>query len=263
MSTARPLILLLIDGLSSKAAQHMGCLEGLVRSGAGMRVHLASELPPISKPLYRCIFTGQEPAHSGLLNNQAPLPPRDPDNFFAICAGRGIATAAASHRWFADLFASWDVDLKGRFQEEPSGDIRWGIYYFDDSYPDSHVLGDAEHLLNRHRPGFMLVHTMGVDHAAHSSGTSSTGFISAVMGIDQLASGFIFRWTRRGYAVLVTSDHGALETGLHGGTSDEETQLPLWAFPTPQGSLADALKGITRQRQMKDLMLEFIRGYRP
>ncbi|MCX7827744.1 MAG: alkaline phosphatase family protein [Thermanaerothrix sp.] len=260
MSTARGLVVILIDGLSSAAALHMGCLEGMVRSSMGARKDICSGLPPISKPLYHCLFTGVEPSTSGLLSNHAKAPSRDPDNLFGLARQMGLTTCAAAHRWFGKLFARWDVDSMGRFQDLESGDLCFGIYYSDDQYPDSHVLQDGEYLIRRHRPGLTLIHTMGVDHAAHLYGTGSRDYTEAVMRCDQLASRFLWERLSEGFAVMVTSDHGVRESGLHGGTSEEETRIPLWIFPEPSGALREAFEGVERQKGLKGLMAELLKA---
>ncbi|EHM09224.1 putative AP superfamily protein [Thermanaerovibrio velox DSM 12556] len=262
MSTDRGLVVILVDGLSSKAARHMGCLEGMVRCSMGVRKDIASELPPISKPLYHCIFTGSEPSLTGLMGNHHGAPKRDPENLFALARRRGLVTCAAAHNWFAELFGQWDLGQRGRFQDRPSGDISAGIYYFDDAYPDSHVLQDGEWLIKRHRPGLALVHTMGVDNAAHLYGGDSDRLVEAVMRCDQMISRFLQGLVNQGFLAIVTSDHGTMPSGLHGGTSEDETTVPLWAFPKPPGMLMEAFEGTERQRDMKALMLEFLKVVR-
>lgn len=55
--------------------------------------------------------------------------------------------------------------VRDRFTNDPEQLIQHGIFYHQDTYPDSHLYLDAEWLRHHHDPDFLLVHSMNVDDA--------------------------------------------------------------------------------------------------
>jgi predicted AlkP superfamily pyrophosphatase or phosphodiesterase len=264
MSTDRGLVLVLIDGLPSWATVHMGSLGGMVGALGGYRGDLRSSLPTLSKPLYHSIFTGREPLASAMASNSSPPPPRDPGNLFAAARALGYGTCCAAHIWVGELFGGTGGELK-RFVIDPEGDIQRGIYYWDDAYPDSHAVEDGKHLIGTADGRCLaLVHTMGVDFAAHRYGGESREFAQAVMGADQTVAEAALRWLGEGFWVMVTADHGVNRHGLHGGESDQETLVPLWILPPRGGRIPQGAEELRRQLDLKafvlDVLAEGVRG---
>ena len=87
----------------------------------------------------------------------------------------------------------------------------------------------ADRLRNRPPPDFLVLHLVGLDHAGHRRGVKSAGYADVarrtVAHIED-----IVRLLPSDTTVLLTSDHGATDSGGHGGASEAETTAPLFAF---------------------------------
>ena len=80
-------------------------------------------------------------------------------------------------------------------------------------------------------PDFLVLHLVGLDHAGHRRGVKSAGYADVARRIVKHMENVIGLLPADS-TVLVTADHGATESGGHGGGSDAETTVPLFAFGT-------------------------------
>jgi len=87
----------------------------------------------------------------------------------------------------------------------------------------------ADRLRKQPPPDFLVLHLVGLDHAGHRRGVKSAGYADVaretVAHIEKIV-GLLPADT----TVLLTSDHGATDSGGHGGASEAETTAPLFAF---------------------------------
>jgi hypothetical protein len=87
----------------------------------------------------------------------------------------------------------------------------------------------ADRLRNRAPPDFLVLHLVGLDHAGHRRGVKSAAYADiarrTVAHIENIV-GLLPADT----TVVLTSDHGATDSGGHGGASEVETTAPLFAF---------------------------------
>jgi len=222
-------IFVLIDGLGYEAAEeNLGFLEHLAEQGMGIKARVLSELPSSSRPLYETLMTGLPVVRHGIVNNLV-IKRSDCRSIFDLCGEKGLKTAASAYYWMSELYSKAPFDmLRDRISLNKSGAVDYGIYYFEDSYPDSHVLADAEYLRTTYDPYFMLVHTMNVDDAGHAGGGGSVEYQKAAAKLNIILSSALPLWIKEGYDILVTSDHGMNEFGLHGGNSPRQREVPLY-----------------------------------
>ncbi|MGL5799697.1 MAG: alkaline phosphatase family protein [Plesiomonas sp.] len=222
-------ILVLVDGMSAKVAHGMGYLTALVTAGQGSYYFLNSELPSLSRPLYECLLTGTSPLQSGIthngvnrLSNQISL--------FHLATKQGLCTAAAAYYWVSELYNHSPWQISDRLTHNKQLPIQHGHFYWEDSYPDSHLLADAEALRVRYDPDFLLVHPMGVDDTGHRFGLDSSQYRNRVRCMDSILAEYLPHWLAAGYQIMVTSDHGMNNDCSHGGSLNEERSVPLWLF---------------------------------
>lgn len=220
-------ILVLVDGLSARVAHGMGYLAALVAAGQGSHHRLASELPSLSRPLYECLLTGASPLQSGITHNGVSRLSTQ-TSLFHLATRQGRRTAAAAYYWVSELYNVSPWQERHRFTHDDALPIQHGLFYWYDGYPDSHLLADAEALRTLHDPDFLLVHPMGVDDAGHRFGLDSPEYRNRARKMDALLAGVLPHWLAAGYQVVVTADHGMNSDRTHGGTLDEERQVPLW-----------------------------------
>ncbi len=226
------LIFVLIDGLRSDTAfRHMGFLEHLLEMKVASRYLVRSELPSMSRPIYETLMTGTPVLEHGIFSNEVSRLSKE-ENLFNLARKSGLKTAAAAFSWFSELYNSAPFNpVTERLQINLDKPIQNGSFYFKDpngSYPDSHVIADAEALRQNFNPDFLLTHPMNTDDAGHRGGSESSDYVKSVIMIDYILANAIPIWLQAGYTVLITGDHGVNKWCWHGGNGDDERLVPLY-----------------------------------
>ncbi|WJV53197.1 alkaline phosphatase family protein [Prodigiosinella aquatilis] len=234
-------ILVVLDGLAFQVARDaMGYMQAECAAGRGQLYQLECELPSLSRPLYECIMTGRTPVESGIVHNGISRLTHG-RSIFHYARDAGLTTAAAAYHWVSELYNRAPFDaVRDRHTEDLSLPIQYGHFYHDDSYPDSHLFEDAESLLRRYQPDFLLIHPMNIDDAGHRHGLSSPQYRNKARMADGYLSHWMPRWLAEGYQVLVTSDHGMNDDHSHGGRLPQECEVPLYVFGRGFSLRADA-----------------------
>lgn len=244
------LILVILDGCTYHAAtENLGYLEHLVTMGMGSKFRVQGELPSLSRPMYETIMTGLPVCKHGITNNLT-IRLSDQVSLFDLCRLHKLSTAAAAYYWFSELYVSAPfVPTVDRLQLSGDAKINYGIYYFEDHYPDSHVYSDAEYLRRQFNPDFLLVHPMNIDDAGHRFGGTSSQYHQAVAMENVVLASVIPLWLEAGYQVMVTADHGMNEHCIHGGNSELQRMVPLYLFSEK------TTKGFYTEQSLPQLML--------
>jgi predicted AlkP superfamily pyrophosphatase or phosphodiesterase len=261
-------IFILVDGLRLDTARsHMGFLNHVAEQGAAAFLQARSELPSLSRPLYETLLTGLPPLAHGVIGNLVSRPSRC-ESLFDLARAAGGKTAAAAYGWVCELYAACPFDpLKHRDWNDDDARIQHGRFYWEDDYPDTHLLADAESLRRSFEPDFLFVHSMNVDDLGHKRGGESPEYQAQAARLDAALAICLPLWRQEGYQLLITADHGMNALKFHGGTSESERAVPLlvWAdgvkggyddtvLPQTQvASLACALMGIAAGSAMPPL----------
>ncbi|NPV43985.1 MAG: alkaline phosphatase family protein [Firmicutes bacterium] len=224
-------IMILIDGLSFETAfNEMGFLNHLVEKGIGAMYKVETELPTLSRPLYETIFTGVVSYYSGITTNKS-IRLSSNESIFHLARDKGLKTAASAYYFLSELYNKAPFDLIcDREQLNEKNPIQYGKFYFEDSYPDSHIFVDGEILRKNYNPDFLLINTMGVDYVGHIYGSNSKEYKAQAGMTDGLLAWFLPTWIEQEYHIIVTSDHGMRNDGLHQGIGDEERNVPLFCI---------------------------------
>jgi predicted AlkP superfamily pyrophosphatase or phosphodiesterase len=224
-------ILVVIDGLKyDVACTQMGYLNHLIEIGAGARFQVKSELPSLSRPLYEVLLTGTPSSTNGIASNQV-VRLSSQRSLFHITKEHGLRNAAAAYYWVSELYNRAPFQsVEDREQADEHKPIQYGKFYFDDAYPDSHLLIDGEVLRQRADPHFLYIHPMGVDHIGHLYGANSKQYRGKAIAMDGILANLLPVWMELGYHILITSDHGMNNDGMHGGTGADERDVPLYAL---------------------------------
>lgn len=226
----KKVILVMIDAQGFETAvQRAGFLEHLCEVGLAAKYRVACGLPSSSRPMYETILTGLPVSEHGIYSNQT-VRRSTSENLFALTRRHGRTNAAAAYGWVSELYtdhAPFDV-FRDRMQLDGSGDIDHGIFYIEDTYPDSHLYADGEMLRQMYHPDFLLIHPMNVDDMGHRHTAASREYGHASeVSFDQIAILFD-RWREDGYDLLVTGDHGMDLLGMHGGNETIQREVPLY-----------------------------------
>ncbi|MCY0898634.1 MAG: alkaline phosphatase family protein [Firmicutes bacterium] len=214
----RPLVFVLVDGLSRRGALAMPGLAALVARGEAFRWSVEVAEPTWSRPNYATLVSGLSPARHGITRNEQRQP-LDGETLFDTLRQHGLRTAVAGYHWWNELVG-------------PRVDGAW--YYVADDTPDVVVLDQAERLFADIHPHFLLVHLMSVDYAGHREGGYSLAYQEAAQRLDGHLFPFVSAWQER-YphgAVIIGADHGMAERG-HGGMSADERVVYYFAVMKP------------------------------
>jgi predicted AlkP superfamily pyrophosphatase or phosphodiesterase len=221
-------VFILVDGCGfDLAIENFGFMEHLVESGRCAKYKVMGELPSSSRPIYETLFTGLPVCEHGIVNSLVVRHSQE-ENLFRLCHQNNLVTAAAAYHWISELYVKAPFNpLTDRLQMEGDG-IDHGIYYFDDSYPDSHVFSDGEFLRTRFAPDFLFVHSMNIDDAGHHRVLDPQRYQQKAMEMNVILSSFISIWMEAGYAIVLSADHGMNRYGFHGGNTIDQRTVPLY-----------------------------------
>lgn len=222
-------IFILIDGLNFDAAYtRMGYMLHIVERKAASSFKVKAELPTLSRPLYEVLMTGTPCIENGITNNRIVRRSHQ-KSIFHIARENGLSTAAAAYYWMSELYNRAPFQhLEDRDYSNEELTIQHGKFYFEDTYPDSHLFLDGHILLTRHSPDFLLIHPMGIDNIGHLHGAGSKEYYCKAAEMDNILSTYLPMWENAGYTIVVSSDHGMNEYGFHGGSEEFERMVPLW-----------------------------------
>lgn len=224
-------IFVLLDACQYEAGtRNLGYLEHLIDYKKGAKYKVKGELPSLSRPMYATLLTGTPVFSHGITTNDT-LRTLDCDNVFSLCQKQGGKTAAAAYHWFGELYnhIPFRIDRE-RIQLQSSETINSGIYYWDDTYPDSHLFADGEFLRQNQNPDFLLIHSMAIDDQGHKHGSGSKEYEEAIAIAGHMIANLLPTWRAAGYHVVVTADHGINELGIHGGNDCAQRDVPLYIF---------------------------------
>ncbi|WAC73584.1 alkaline phosphatase family protein [Roseateles sp. SL47] len=232
--------MLLADGLRADTARdYMGYLHALHDAGRAQWAELRCEMPSLSRPLYATLLNGEPPLAHGILGNghAGQVGQALPRHLFQVLQAQGLRSAVAAYHWFYELLSGEVFDPTRHRDALPAGTgIVGARWYWEDDYPDSHLLADAESLRSTHAPSLLFVHPMGPDLAGHVHGGESTAYAMSARKLDMLLAQYLPRWHAAGYDLLLTSDHGMNADRMHGGPLSVEREVPLIWVPHDAGA---------------------------
>jgi len=141
------------------------------------------------------------------------------------------------------------------------GDVNWIQMYRDhlsELRPDPHGVAmefdmnpqnfaDIRELLKR-SPSFLVAQLTTPDHQGHVHGIPSPAYGAHIRAFDKLLHELLQelgpQWT-----VIVTSDHGATDTGTHGSDTPVQRQSPIYAYGP------GIVPGVKLQRELEQIEL--------
>jgi predicted AlkP superfamily pyrophosphatase or phosphodiesterase len=236
-------ILILSDALRYDAAvAGMGYLGHLVESKLASLYKIVGELPSVSRPMYETIHTGLPTSEHGIVANSIVRLSIKP-NVFRSTVDAGKVTAAAAYYWFSELYNRAPYDrVNDREVDDVSLPIQHGRFYTEDAYPDTELFACAALLARRFAPDYLLIHPMGMDYHGETFGSDTREYRNHAIKQDMWLAPLITEWMELGYDILVTGDHGINKDGLHGGTTPEQREVPLYVIQPNGLGLGDTGK---------------------
>jgi hypothetical protein len=215
---AERVVLVVVDGLRVDSSEHMPVLNTLRAQGAAF-VAWTGE-PSLSFPGWTALVTGSYPEISGVTTNWYQGPVRV-DTLFAAARRAGISTAVAGSPGWAELFGT--VIDEQVLVGDPDGDVQAAALY----RVDAEVLDGAAGMLQRGDTRFVLIHFPSVDLVGHRFGGASPEYAEAARRVDDHLRALLGALDLSRDAFIVTSDHGHLDAGGHGGWEPVVKRTPL------------------------------------
>lgn len=210
---SRTLVLVIIDGLRADVAADLPNL-GVLRSEGASATALAGQ-PSLSLPGWTVISTRTWQELHNVTTNWFEGPVRV-DSLFASARRAGVRTILVGDDAWERLF--------GHLMDRP--------FYFpgaDPSYDEKVfevALQTLEEDARAHESSFIVVHFLAVDNAGHSFGGASKEYREAALKIDGFIGRLLPLLTPE-TTLVVTADHGHIDSGGHGGWESEVLKVPL------------------------------------
>ncbi len=222
-SAAEPLaqrvILVLVDGLRLDASRDMAALNELRRQGADLSVRIGQ--PSLSYPSWTVIASGAWQEISGVTTNWYEGPVQT-DTIFRRAQEAGMpAVVVGGGGWdklYGPHLTDW-IPIKGPGDESAPPE-EWAEM-------DAESFRRSTVVLREHREGLILIYFGGTDELAHRFGGTSTQYLDEVRRVDDYIARLAERLDWERDVLIVTSDHGHVDIGGHGGWEPEVLHVPL------------------------------------
>lgn len=230
---APQVVLVVIDGLRVDAVADMPTLALLQRQGAAARALVRP--PSYSQPCWTTLVTGAWPELNGSALLNAPddaIQPIPADHIFAAAKRAGLTTALAGASWWASMIPPETLDA----------------HFYVDSFQtdgDQQTADAGLRFLNNFSPNLALIYFGNVDTVGEAEGARSAAYLQAAAQVDDHLRDIVAALDPGRAVLIVTSDHGQVDRGGHGGGEPEVVYTPFVAVgdaivPGEYGTIAQA-----------------------
>lgn len=212
------LVVVLVDGLTTRASREMGFLNELRRRGADLEGQAGQ--PSLSLPGRAVILSGAWAGVHDQTTNFGPHP-LTVEHLFGLAHRQGRRTALAAgpspHR-----LVEGHVDVPVVFAKDPVTDD-WSRLEVD----HEERVGAAARLLREARADLAMAELILTDEVAHRWGAVSPDYARAVQRMDRDLRRLAAEIDLSRSVLVVTSDHGHVARGGHGGSEPEVLEVPV------------------------------------
>lgn len=215
-------VVVVVDALRADASQHMSALNGLRARGASLTMRVGQ--PSLSLPGWSVLGTGAWQERSGVTTNWFKGTVKT-DSIFAQAKRSGLGTALVGSPDWMQLYG-------------PYLDVSKAITSPSDAYTNPEAVAKQDDLAlataltmlkSSHPPALLLLHFAGPDDAGHGRGGASEVYRQVIQGIDGRIATLAAQMDLNRSTLIVTADHGTLDTGGHGGWEESVTRVPFVA----------------------------------
>jgi len=216
---ARRVVLVLVDGLRLDASQKMTRLNQLRQRGADLSVRVGQ--PSLSYPSWTVIVSGVWQEVSGVTTNWYEGEVRV-DTIFKAARDAGMPAVAVGSGGWKKLYGSHLTEfVKVPGPEDENAPPEAWAQMDGDSYRL------AVRALDDYPEGLILVYFGGTDELAHLYGGVSSQYLDEVQRVDGYIGLLAERLDPEKDVLIVTADHGHVDTGGHGGWERSVLHVPL------------------------------------
>jgi len=265
------LAFILLDGMNFESAKrNLGYLEHLVEYKKCVKLNVKGELPSLSRPMYETIFTGLPVYKHQITNNQVNRMSKE-TSIFDLCQAAGLTSLAVAYHWISELYIQTPFNpLEDIILNDKTKRIQHGFFYYEDSFPDSHLYSIAYKMIKKYKSDFVFIHPMNIDLKGHLYGCESKEYNIAAMNNDLYLSMIIPYLLDNQYSIIVASDHGMNEFGIHGGNDELQRNSYMYVIDEKinkeqvntintlqYAPLMCKILGLNPTKQMKELEVKF------
>jgi len=211
-------VLVTIDGLRLDASRRLRFLNELRKRGADGRLQAGQ--PSLSNPGRAAMATGAWADVHGITSNFA-LQRVDADSVFSLAHAAGLRNAVAGTPFWYRGFAPYVDDLLRGTEEPhflpPDELLRW----------QQDRCAESLEFAKQVKFDFLALDYTAGDEASHGYGPLSADSERIFNAIDGCLRDLVATVDLQRTALLVTSDHGHIASGGHGGSEPEVLDVPL------------------------------------
>jgi hypothetical protein len=205
------MVYVIIDGLREDVSRMMPTLNTLRAHGFDAVVRTFQ--PSLSFPNWTTLLSGAPQRISGVTTNW--FTERVPVETL-------IDTALADDR---TIVVSAPTDFEMLFGVERTGNV-FLRDWTKGAYMTGGIVDNAIRLSAEASPTLLVVHFPDVDEAGHAFGGASKQYRDTALRVDRDLSRLVAALEGPQTTFVVTSDHGHIDTGGHGGPEDIVTKVP-------------------------------------
>jgi hypothetical protein len=212
-------MLVVLDGLRLDQSREMPEINELRAVGADGVSRVG--LPSLSNPARAVMATGSWQEVNGVTNNSHYVPPTG-RNIFSNANAVGLRVALATIDFWHDNYGVYARENFARFPKEPHDQGPAAIAAYQHDLCDgitAFVRGSQARLL--------VVDLTAVDIISHDIGPLTDGASQVRAEVNACLGRVVKSVDLAKTVVIVTSDHGHIDTGGHGGDEPEVMKTPL------------------------------------
>src|SRR5918996_1901494 len=201
-------VVVVVDGLRVDVARTLPTFQRVGEDGSWLTARTSQ--PSLSLPGWTLLTSGAPPEISGVTTNWYDGPVRV-DSLFTSAERAGITTSIVGHSAWQQLYG--DVITEGWFGGK------------DDAASDEEVGRQAVSIIRGLHPELLVVHLPDVDNTGHVRGVGPEYQEAAERADSVIAR--VLQEAGDDATIILTSDHGHIDAGGHGGAEDVVTTTPL------------------------------------
>ena len=201
-------VIVVVDGLREDIARTLPTFQRVAEDGSWLTARTSQ--PSLSLPGWTLLTSGAPPQISGVTTNWYEDRVRV-DSLFTSAERAGITTSIVGHSAWQQLYGP--VVTEGWFGGK------------DEAASDEEVGRRAIRIIRELHPELLLVHLPDVDNIGHTRGVGP-GYREAAERADSVIAR-VLEEAGEDATIFLTSDHGHIDVGGHGGVEEEVTTTPL------------------------------------
>ncbi|CDW54986.1 Phosphodiest domain containing protein [Trichuris trichiura] len=224
-SYVKRVVLMIIDALRAEVLesgiQYMPFLRDMITNGSGHVFKAKIQAPSVTMPRIKALTSGTIPAFVDLLLNFGSSEFHD-DNLL-----RRMRESNLSSVFYGD--ETWLHMFPGHFRRSEG---TTSFIVTDYVEVDRNVTRHLDFELHQDDWTMMILHYLGLDHIGHSYGDKSSLISLKLQEMDNVSS-FIYRTLHQNlsdFLFVILGDHGMSDTGSHGGSSELESNVLVFAL---------------------------------